>query len=170
MTAMILSALLIFILRVIDITLATLRMLMVIRGRKSLAWLSGFFQAIVFVIAIRAILTDMGNYLNLIGYAAGFATGGVLGMLIEERMAIGYILLNIISPRRGPAIADQIRAEGFAVTEIPARGRDGSVALLNCSVRRKKVHQVEALVKAIDPEAFITAEELRPVWRGYWGH
>ena len=163
-----LYALLIFFLRVADMSLDTLRMLFVFRGRRALAWLLGFFESAIFVLAVSSVITNLGNPLNVIGFAAGFATGNVVGMIIEERLAIGYIQLRVISSRRGTALADRLRAEGYAVTEIPARGKDGVVTLLSCSVRRKQVEMVRQMVTDVDIEAFITAEEIRPLRRGFW--
>jgi uncharacterized protein YebE (UPF0316 family) len=163
-----LSAGLIFLLRVGDMSLDTLRVLFVMRGRKGIAWVLGFFQALIFVLAISSVLSNLDNLLNVIGYAAGFATGNVLGMLIEERLAIGYIHLRVVSPHRGAAIAEHLRAEGYAVTEVPARGKDGMVAVLSASVLRKNVDRVRAIVNSVDEDAFITAEEVRSVRRGFW--
>lgn len=163
-----LSAGLIFSLRVTDMTLDTLRVLFVMRGRKAIAWILGFFQALVFVIAITSVLRDLTNPLNIIGYAAGFATGVVVGMTIEERLAIGHVQMRIISPRRGTGIAEKLREEGYAVTEVPARGKDGMVTMLNCSMLRKDIHQVQTMVNQVDQDAFITSEEIRPVRRGFW--
>lgn len=163
-----LSAGLIFTLRVTDMTLDTMRVLFVMRGRKSIAWVLGFFQATVFVTAITTVIRDLSNPLNIIGYAAGFATGVLVGMLIEERLAIGYLHMRIISSRRGTGIAESLRSEGYAVTEIPARGKDGMVTMLNCSVPRKDIDQLKDTVNTVDPEAFITSEDIRPVRRGYW--
>ena len=163
-----LGAGLIFMLRVSDMTLDTLRVLMVMRGRKPIAWVLGFFQATIFILAISSVLSNLSNFLNVIGYAAGFATGNVVGMLIEERLAIGHINLSIVSPNLGSAIANRLRDEGYAITEIPARGKDGMVTLLNSSVLRKNVKNVRTIVNDIDPGAFITAEDVRPVRRGFW--
>jgi uncharacterized protein YebE (UPF0316 family) len=163
-----LGAGLIFILRVSDMALDTLRVLVVMRGRKGIAWILGFFQASIFVLAISSVLENLNNPLNIAGYAAGFATGNVLGMLIEERLAIGHILLNIVSPRRGTAIADYLRGEGYAVTEIPARGKDGMVSLLYVNVLRRNAERVKKLANEVDPDAFITAEDVRPIRRGFW--
>ena len=163
-----LGAGLIFLLRVSDMTLDTLRVLVVMRGRKGTAWVLGFFQSLIFVIAITSVLSNLDNPLNILGYAAGFATGNVVGMLIEERLAIGHVQLSIISPRRGSELAERLRAEGYAITEISARGKDGVVTLLSCSVLRKKVDQVQQLVNEVDDSAFITAEDVRPVRRGFW--
>jgi len=110
----------------------------------------------------------MNNPLNIIGYAAGFATGNVVGMIIEERIAIGHILVNIISPRRGSAIVTHLRQNGYAVTELSGRGKDGMVSMINCSVLRKQVDTVHTLVNEIDPDAFITAEDVRPIRHGFW--
>jgi uncharacterized protein YebE (UPF0316 family) len=163
-----LGAGLIFILRVLDMALDTLRVLVVMRGRKGIAWILGFFQASIFVLAITSVLQNLDNPLNIAGYAAGFATGNVVGMFIEERLAIGHILLNIVSPRRGTAIADYLRGEGYAVTEIPARGKDGMVSLLYVNVLRRNAERVKKLANEVDPDAFITAEDVRPIRRGFW--
>ena len=158
----------IFSLRVIELSLDTIRVLMVMRGRKGPAWLVGFFQATIFVFAISYVLSGLDNPINMLGYAAGFATGTVVGMYIEERLAIGHIQMSIVSSRRGSAIAEKMRAEGFAVTEIPAKGKDGMVTMLSCSVLRRNVDKVRQIVNQADSTAFITAEEVRPVRRGFW--
>jgi uncharacterized protein YebE (UPF0316 family) len=163
-----LAAGLIFLMRVSDMTLDTLRVLVVMRGKKAVAWVFGFFQSAIFVLAISTVLSNLDNPLNMIGYAAGFATGNVVGMWIEERLAIGHLHLRIISSRRGAAIAEALRSEGYAVTEIPARGKDGTVSLLAISVLRKNAGKVQEMIRSIDEEAFITAEDVRPLRRGFW--
>jgi len=89
-------------------------------------------------------------------------------MLIEERLAIGHTHLRIVSSRRGSAIADRLREEGYAVTEVAGRGKDGMVTVLNCSVLRKNVDRVRKVINSVDADAFITAEDVRPVRRGFW--
>jgi uncharacterized protein YebE (UPF0316 family) len=163
-----LSAGLIFVLRLSDMSLDTLRVLYVMRGQKIITWLLGFCQAAIFVAAITTVLRDLSNPLNIIGYAAGFATGNVLGMVIEDWLAIGFIHMRIISSRHGSAIAERLREGGFGVTEISARGKDGMVTVLNCSVKRKNVVKVHRMVNDIDEGAFITREDIRPVRRGFW--
>ncbi len=163
-----LGALLIFFLRVADMTLDTLRMLFVVRGMKWVAWVLGFFQAGIFVVAITRVLNSLDNPLNIIGYAAGFATGNVVGMLIEERLAVGHVRLNIVSPTRGAAVAAALRTARFAVTEIPARGKDGSVTLLSVSVTRKDTAHAQQIVHETDAGAFMTSEDVRPLHRGFW--
>jgi uncharacterized protein YebE (UPF0316 family) len=89
-------------------------------------------------------------------------------MLIEERLAIGHNSIRVVSSRRGTLVAEKLRESGFAVTEIPARGRDGMVTVLNLSVTRKDVDRVDTIVLETDPEAFITLEDVRPLRRGFW--
>jgi uncharacterized protein YebE (UPF0316 family) len=167
-TQTVLIALGIFVLRVADMSLDTLRLLFVVRGRKKLAWVLGFMQSLIFVIAISSVLTNLKNPLTILGYAAGFATGNVIGMMIEERLAIGFIQLTIVSPRRGAAIAEMLRGHGYAVTELSGRGLSGMVSILNVSVMRRKLIEAETLILEADPEAFVTAEEVRPIRRGFW--
>lgn len=164
-----LFALGIFLLRLVNQTLDTVRFMMTIRGRKLVAWIAGFLETVIFVVTLSAVITQLNNVLYIVAYAAGFATGNTVGMWVEDRLAIGHVHMRIISPKRGSAVAEKLRMEGYAVTEIPARGKDGMVTLLNVSVRRKQVKQVHALAQKIDSSAFISSEEMRPLWRGYWG-
>lgn len=161
-------AALIFILRVLNQTLDTLRILMMMRGRKLFVWLLGFTQSVVFIITLTSVLADLENLLNIFVYAAGFATGNVFGVWLEARLGIGFFNLRIVSPKLGSEVVERLRDEGYAVTEIPARGRDGKVSLLNISVRRRDVEPIRKLVEEIDGGAFITGEEMRPIWRGFW--
>lgn len=162
------AALVIFVLRICDMALDTIRVLFVVRGKKKLAWVLGFFQSLIFILAISSVLANANNWLNILGYAAGFATGNVVGMIIEERMALGHIHLTIYSSTRGAAVAEALRKDGYAVTEVAGRGKDGTVTVLHCSVLRKKVDSVETIVLEEDPTAFITSADVRQVRRGFW--
>lgn len=163
------TALLIFVLRIVDVSMATLRILMVMRGRKGLAWVTGFIQAFVYVLAIRQVLADLGNLANTLGYAAGFATGTVVGIWLEERLAVGYGHLRIMSPGYGGALTDRLRSAGYGVTVVAGRGRDGSVDILITSVPRRQIKGVRGIVQEIDPNAFITVENVRPLNKGFFG-
>jgi uncharacterized protein YebE (UPF0316 family) len=162
------GGLVIFFLRILDMSMDTLRMLFVVRGRKRLAWALGFFQSLIFIIAISKVLTGTMSPFTILGYAAGFATGNVIGMYIEERLAIGHVQFSIISSRRGAVIGEELRKSGYAVTEIPARGKDGTVTILEVSVLRKDKDTVETVVLETDPDAFVTAADVRPVRKGFW--
>lgn len=158
----------IFTARMINIALDTLRFMFTLRGKRTLSWILGFIESVLFVVIIGSVLTNINNPLNVIGYAAGFATGNVIGMAIEKKLALGYTHFSIISREHSTEIADALRTSGYGVTEIPARGRDSSFMLVDCRVRRKHADEVEALVLAVDDEAFITAEEVTPRRSGIW--
>ncbi len=160
--------LVIFTIRVTDMSLDTLRVLFVVRGRRAPAWVVGFLQSALWVIAVSSVLSQLGNPLNLLGYAGGFATGSVVGLALEERLAIGHSHLRVISSQRGSAIAESLRTAGFAVTELAGRGKDGTVSILTTSVRRRDIERVRREVTTADPEAFLTLSEVRPLHRGFF--
>lgn len=163
-----LAALLIFVLRIADMSLDTIRLLYVVRGRKLLAGLLGFFQSLIFIVAIANVLSGKANLLSILGYALGFACGNVVGMAFEEKMAVGFIRLTAVSSGLGTAIAEKLRRTGYAVTELAGRGKNGMVTVLSVSVRRREFDDAETIILETDPEAFITAEDVRAVRRGFW--
>ena len=158
----------IFVLRVLNISIDTLRFMLTMRGKRGISWILGFIESVLFVVVIGSVINDLNNILNIIGYSAGFATGTVVGMAIEKRLAIGYVHLNIISRQKGANLADTLRNANYAVTEIPALGKDGAVSLLDCSIRRKDMKDIEQLILEADPDAFITVEDITPIKHGYW--
>ncbi len=166
----ILGGLFVFTMRLIDMSLDTLRMVFIMRGRKLIAGLIGATQAAVFILAVSQVLKGDLNFWNVLGYAAGFGCGVMLGMLAEERLAIGYAMFRIYSPARGAAIAKALRDLGHAATEFTAQGKEGTVTVINCAVARKDVTKVQAVVAAADPNAFVTVDEVRPMNRGHFRH
>ena len=165
----ILTAFLIFLVRVVSISMDTLRFMLTMRGKQGISWVLGFIESVLFVVTMGAVLNDLSNVLYVVGYSAGFATGNVIGMAIEKRLAIGFSHIKIITKQHGEALAEALRKMDYAVTEIPAHGKDGSVSLCDMSVRRKDVPAIEKLALEVDPEAFITVEDITPLRSGYWG-
>ncbi|MGD2026677.1 MAG: DUF5698 domain-containing protein [Anaerolineales bacterium] len=163
------GAAVIFTLRVVNIALDTLRIRMMARGQKPLAFIFGVIETLIFVYTLGSVFQDLDNWIYTLAYAFGFGTGSIVGMIIDERLAVGFIHLRVISPNRGALITSTLREKGFAVTEFSGRGRDGTVSMLSLSVQRKNVKKVRSLVEELDENAFITAEDLTPVRRGYWG-
>lgn len=141
---------------------------MVMRGRKVQAWVFGFLQSSAYLITLNTIITNLNSWPRLIGYAAGFATGMVVGMYLEDHLALGYIHLRIISPHNSMHTAEQLRQKGYAVTEVPARGKYGTLSILHCSILRKNASEVKHIVEALDPDVFVTAENIRQVQHGFW--
>lgn len=164
-----LIAITIIFLRIGDMALGALRIHLLNRRFSLLAWIVGFFQSLLFVLAIVMVFTSVDHILaQMVAYAVGFATGSLVSVWLEERLSSGFLQFNIVSSTRGAAIADQLRTSGYAVTEIPARGRNGTVTLLQANVKRKDMDNIETIVLEADPEAFVTLDEIRPVRRGFW--
>lgn len=168
MTEAILAGLFVFVMRLIDMSLDTLRLLFMMRGRKLVAGLIGMLQAAVFILAVSAVLRGELNFWTVLGYAGGFGCGVMVGMLAEERLAIGYGIFRIYSPARGLAVAQALREAGHAATEFTAQGKDGAVTVVNCIVARREIAKVRALIEQADPGAFVTLDESRPLYRGHF--
>ena len=164
------AGLFVFAMRVIDMSLDTLRLLFVMRGRKLLAGGIGVIQATVFILAVSAVLKGPLDPLTVAGYALGFGTGVIIGMLAEQRLALGYSMLRVYSPTAGLVVAEALRAASFAVTEFVAHGRDGEITVINSAIARRDIAKAQDIVKHIDPGAFITVDEIQPLQRGYFRH
>jgi uncharacterized protein YebE (UPF0316 family) len=165
-TAM-LGGALIFCLRLTDVTLGTLRILMTVRGQKLFAALIGFIEVTIFVVAISQVVRNANNFWNVVGYSGGFAAGTLVGMTIEERLALGYTVIRIICSDVSNRVAEALRAAGFGVTEISGQGMRGPVEVLEIVVRRADVPTVIQIVDKTDRKSFITVEETRRVYRGW---
>jgi uncharacterized protein YebE (UPF0316 family) len=157
----------IFVLRTIDITIATLRTFMVAQGSRGAAWVMALLQSLIFIALISGLLANLQNPLNLIAFAAGFATGNVCGVTIEARLAPGHSLLRIVSPTLGRAIAESLRNKNHGATEIPASGISGTVSLILSFVPRKEVRNAAMEVIQVDPAAYISVENVRLLSGGW---
>ncbi|HEX9797555.1 MAG TPA: DUF5698 domain-containing protein [Anaerolineales bacterium] len=159
--------LVIFGLRTFDQTLSTVRFLITTQGRRGLAWILALVQSIVFLTAVGGVLGQLDNPLNLIAYAAGYGAGSVVGITIDRLLAPGHAILRIISGGRGAALVGSLRSAGYGVTEMAGQGQQGTVSLLLTAVPRRRVQAVQRNLTAIDPDAFVTAENVR-VLNGGW--
>lgn len=163
-----LQALLIFVLRVIGISLSTVATILTVQGRKLLAVLTGSLSTLIYVIAIAQVVTNMSNIPNVVAYVAGFGVGTWVGMILEGRMALGFSEVRVISREHGEAVARALRAAGFGVTQMDGHGQSGSVSIVDVFVPRKSVPSVIQLAEAADPQSIVTVSEARTVQRGYW--
>jgi uncharacterized protein YebE (UPF0316 family) len=163
-----LEALLIFALRVLGIAISTLSTLMIVQGRKFYAMVAGFISALVYVVAIGKVVTNLGNVWNILAYCSGFAVGTLIGMAWEQRLALGFAEVRFISTEKGDALAEALRQAGFGVTELYGRGRDSAVGIIEAIVPRKNVDAVLGIARSVDGDAIVTVTEARTVRRGYW--
>lgn len=159
--------LIIFVLRIFDVSLATIRMLLAVRGIRAIAPLIGFFEVLIWLTAVGTAIQHLDSPLHLVGYAGGFATGTLVGMLLEEKLAFGMATVRIVSRHGGVELAEALRARGFGVTEFAGHGREGSVEVVYAVLRRRELANVFSEVAAWDPDAFVTVEEPRAIHRGW---
>ncbi len=166
MLTAIFGALAIMLMRICDVTVGTFRIILVNQGKKYLAAAAGFVEVLIWIFAMRFIVQHMDQTINLFGYATGFAIGNILGIAFEEKVALGFVQLNIISKHATDKIADTLRLSNFGVTIIPGEGGAGGVAILLIIIRRKDFKKVMSIIESIDNEAFITVHHSRP-YRGF---
>ena len=159
--------LLIFALRIANVALGTARQIIVIRGQKYLGAVLGFFEVLIFIVAISKVLND-SNWSDTLAYCLGFSVGTILGAILEEKMALGYSGIRIFTQERSSEIVDGLRKHGFGVTTITGEGRDGTVSVLEVVVQRKDVSAVRQQVQDIDQKAFITIEQPIGVQHGHF--
>jgi uncharacterized protein YebE (UPF0316 family) len=160
---------LIFSLRIFDVSLSTLRILLAVRGQRAIVPLIGFFEVLIWIFAVGNAIRHLDSAWHLLGYAGGFAAGNVVGMWIEEKLAIGLATVRIISRHSGVELADALRSFGFGATEFSGLGREGNVEVVHTVVQRREIPRVIAEVDRWDPDAFVTIEEPRHIRRG-WMH
>ncbi|MDQ3459844.1 MAG: DUF2179 domain-containing protein [Deinococcota bacterium] len=159
--ALLLSALLIFAMRIADVSLGTMRIVMLVRGRRGLAGLLGFFESLIWLLAASQVIGNLDNPLKLVAYAGGYAAGTMLGATIERWIAMGQSLLRIVTPVATPPLAPALRKAGFYVTVVNAEGRDGDVQVSFSVIPRRRMHEVLEIVRRMNPKAFVTFEEVR---------
>jgi uncharacterized protein YebE (UPF0316 family) len=153
------GALAIFALRIVDVSCDTMRVIFAIRGKRGIAALLGFVQALVWIVAVGNAVKHLDSILHVFGYAGGYALGTYVGVTIERTIAYGVATVRVVSKHSGVEIAEALRNAGYAVTEFPGFGRDGSVEILNSVVQRSHIDDVLGLIEKSDKEAFVTVEE-----------
>ncbi len=155
--------LLIFLMRITDVSIGTIRIIYVTRGNRLVAPILGFFEVLVWVIAISNIIQHLNNWYCYIAYAGGFATGNFVGMLIEERLAIGTSLIRVIARKELAGLSEALNEKGYSTTTLAARGKYDDVSVIFVVVKRKAINDTIALIKEHHPNAFYTIEDIRYV-------
>ena len=159
--------LMIFFARVFDVTLGTLRIIFVARGQKYLAPLVGFIEVFIWIAAVSQVMrqanSDVFAYL---GYAAGFAAGNDIGMWIEDKLAIGTLILRTILPNGTSDVCANLKQAGYGITTVPGEGATGPVTLLYTVIKRKDLANVVGIIHQTHPKAFLTVEQLRSAEEG----
>jgi uncharacterized protein YebE (UPF0316 family) len=164
-----LGPLIIFGFRIVDVSLATIRMLLTMRDQRTLVPLIGFVEVTIWVVAVGTAIQNLHSVWHVLGYSGGFAAGTGVGLWIEGKLAMGLATVRIIcrDPGVGEDVADALREKGFGVTEFHGQGRQGRVDFLYTLVKRRHIPAVIAEVERWDDDAFITVEEPRTIRRGW---
>ncbi|EPG64217.1 DUF2179 domain-containing protein [Leptospira wolffii] len=159
----------IYLARMTDVSIGTVRIILISRERKALAAMLGFVEVLLWLIVITQIMRNLNNVLCYIAYGGGFATGTYLGMVIEEKLAIGHSLVRIIVTSQGEEIVRNLTEAGFRTTSLDASGARGPVKVILSFQRRKDIPFVLQILKNTAPNAFYTIENARkssdPIWR-----
>ncbi len=157
---------LIFLARICDVSLGTVRLIFVARGFKYLAPIIGFFEVLIWILAIGQIMQNLTNPVCYLAYAGGFATGNYIGILIAEKLSLGVVLVRVITQKEAGSLLARLRERGYGVTSVPGEGSSGPVQVVFTVVRRREVVSVVELVKQYNPHAFYTIEEVDFVEQG----
>lgn len=158
--------LLVFLARVVDVTIGTMRVIFLTRGRKYLAGVTGFFESLIWILAVSQVMQNLSNWLTYLAFSLGFACGNIVGIMIEERIALGNLIIRIITHREADELVEAMRRSGYIVTEVNAEGGTGPVKVLFHILKRKNLPQVIELIKQYNPNAIYTLEDLRLVKDG----
>jgi len=165
-----LAAAIVFGLRIVDVTLGTMRTISLVQGRTALAMVLGFFEVLVWIVVISEVMAGVKESPFLaVAYAAGFAAGNGVGILIERWIALGVQVVRIITARAGMEIADRIRGDGQPVTTFEGQGRDGPVTLLYLTCPRKRLKGFLKEALELDPDLFYVIEPVSGLNRRIFG-
>lgn len=149
--------------RIVDVTIGTLRIIFVAKGMKYVAPVLGFFEVIIWLLAIGQIMQNLSNFVNYIAYGLGFALGNFVGIYIEGKLSLGYVLLRVITRKSAHKLKEYFIRSGFRFTLIDALSDEGPVNIIFVALRRNKVPEVIENIKRYNPKAFYTIEDLRLV-------
>mgnify|MGYP001245508330 CR=1 FL=1 len=159
--------LLVFFARAFDVALGTLRIIFTSRGKRHLAPLLGFVEVFIWISIIAQITRGATNVAAYFAYAAGFAAGNYLGMYIENKLAIGTLVIRAIVPEEyASALAAVLQEKGLGVTSVGGMGSHGPVKLIYTVVMRRELNMAAEAIKSVNPNAFFTVEELRSAEHG----
>jgi len=159
---------LIFVARVCDVSLQTMRIIFISQGRRLLAPLLGFFEVLIWLVAITQIMKNLTNPFYYLAYGAGFAMGTYVGLRIEERLAVGNVLLRVITPEESGELVSRLRAEKHGVTCIEGEGKGGKVKIVFMALERADLPRVIETVRRLHPDAFYSVEDIRTVSKGFF--
>ncbi|MEQ1584255.1 MAG: DUF5698 domain-containing protein [Cyclobacteriaceae bacterium] len=153
--------LLIFLARICDVSINTIRIIYMLGGRRLTATLLGFFEAFIWLLVIREIFKHLDNWLCYVAYPAGFACGIFVGMIIEERIAYGKVIVRIITRKDVTQLIQYLNTQHFRFTRVNAEGPDGHETLVFTVLERERLDDLLNKLKELIPTAFYTIEKVK---------
>jgi uncharacterized protein YebE (UPF0316 family) len=157
---------LIFSARVCDVSLGTIRVIFISKGLKYIAPVIGFFEVIIWLLAIGQVMQNLTNVASYIAYGAGFATGTLMGMLVEERLSLGTVIIRVITRTDSADLVAKLRSMNYGVTEMNAEGSTGRVKVLLMVIKRQDTEDVVSVIRQFNPHVFYSVEEVKSVRDG----
>jgi uncharacterized protein YebE (UPF0316 family) len=157
---------LIFLSRIADQSIGTMRLIFLSKGYRYIAPMLGFFEVIIWLIAVSQIMKHLDNALCYIAYGAGFAMGNFIGMTLEERISIGTVLVRIIPTMNTDDLIEELRIHDFGLTTIDAEGSRGEVKIFISIINRKDLKEYISIINTVHPNAFYTIEEVKTINQG----
>ncbi len=164
----VLIPLLIFGARIADVTLGTLRFIFISRGYRFLAPLVGFFEVTIWLIAIREVLVNLRNFVCVLAYGLGFATGNYIGLWLEEKLSIGMVLVRIVLRQDQNGLSDFLKENNYGFTQVEGEGTREKVTILFTIIKRKNLAHVLTAVANHAPNAFYTIENVKSAREGLY--
>ncbi|MGY0694779.1 DUF2179 domain-containing protein [Virgibacillus sp. FSP13] len=158
----------ILVINIVYVTFSTMRMILTLKGRRYLAAFVSMFEIVVYVLGLGLVLDNLNEIQNIIAYAVGFGLGVIVGTKIEEKLALGYITVNVISSNPDIDFTRKLRDKGYGVTSWFAYGMDGDRLAMQILTPRKYELRLYESIKTIDPKAFIISYEPKQIHGGFW--
>lgn len=158
----------IFIAKIAHVSLGTIRIIYLTRGQSISAAIIGFFEVIIYLVALSLVLANIDQWSNILVYGLGFATGNIVGSKIEEKIAVGFVHVQIITVNNCGTLEEALREEGYGVTSMPCYGREGAHRTLQVLLKRKELPALLKKMKEFDPHAFISIFDTRKIMGGYF--
>lgn len=163
-----LTYLAIFVAKIVHVSLGTLRIIYLTRGQSKIAAAIGFFEVIIFLLALSMVITNLDHWVNIVVYGLGFSAGNIVGSMIEEKIAVGFVQVQVITLQTCGTLEGSLREQGYGVTAIPCYGKAGAHNTLQVLLKRRALPQFLKTLQQLDQNAFVSILDARKIMGGYF--
>ena len=159
---------LIFLARIMDVSIGTLRLIFVSKGYKYYAPILGFFEVVIWLMAIGQIMQHLDNVMCYLAYGLGFATGNYIGIILDEKMSLGTVLIRVVPKKDTTNLINHLRESNFGASLVDIEGMSGKLKMIFTIVKRKDLREVMNIIHEHNPQAFVTIEDVKTAKEGYF--